>query len=220
MRTRLEITEKYLSGHGLEIAGLHNPWPMNPDSKSIQLDLYTTEELYAQYPEHKNNKLIRVQIIDDGSKCESIASNSMDFVVSSHVLEHCENVIKTIENWLRITKPGGIITMAVPHHTNPMDYKRKVTPLTHFWEEYTKGLTLPNQRDHYEDYFSLVDNLEGTALQKRIEDAMVTFPHIHFHTFSENSLLELLVHLSCQMNFEILHHEFVVHEMLTVLKKN
>ncbi|OYV92745.1 MAG: hypothetical protein B7Z60_10190 [Ferrovum sp. 37-45-19] len=43
------------------------------------------------------------------------ASASMDFVFSSHVLEHIENTEKTLKEWWRLIKPGGYLVLYLPH---------------------------------------------------------------------------------------------------------
>lgn len=227
MKTRNEITRHYLHGHGLEIAGLHNPWPLNPGSRAIQMDLFTTDELYAQYPEHKNQELVKVQVLDNGNFCTSIPSNSMDFVVSSHVLEHCEDTITAIYNWLRVVKPFCFVAMAVPHKDNPIDHAREVTTQDHFWEEHestceeVNGVwTALNRRNHYHEYFTIVDKLSGPALFDRMDSALISQPHIHWHTFTEESLSVLLTKMEDTAgHFKIREYERVGHEMLVVLQR-
>lgn len=221
MKTRNEITRHYIHGHGLEIAGLHNPWPLNPGSRAIQMDLFTTDELYDQYPEHKNQELVKVQVLDNGNFCNTIASDSVDFVVSSHVLEHCEDTITAIYNWLRVVKPFGFVAIAVPHKENPIDHARAVTTQEHFWEECeTVSHYKHNRRSHYEEYFTVVDKLSGPILEERLTNAMFNQPHIHWHTFTEESLMILLTKMEDTAgHFKIREYERVGHEMLVVLQR-
>jgi len=41
--------------------------------------------------------------------------NSMDFVVSSHCLEHCVELKKTLKEWFRVLTNGGHVGIIVPH---------------------------------------------------------------------------------------------------------
>jgi len=47
----------------------------------------------------------------------ALKDNSIDFVTSSHVLEHISNTEKTLNEWLRVLKPGGVIAITVPDKT-------------------------------------------------------------------------------------------------------
>src|SRR5690349_20612939 len=40
--------------------------------------------------------------------------NSLDYVASSHVLEHLANPIAALREWYRVIKPGGHVYMVVP----------------------------------------------------------------------------------------------------------
>ena len=50
----------------------------------------------------------------DAQYMEKIPDNFLDFVYSSHCLEHMEDVNVAMENWIKICKPGGYIYVAVP----------------------------------------------------------------------------------------------------------
>jgi ubiquinone/menaquinone biosynthesis C-methylase UbiE len=45
-----------------------------------------------------------------------VTSGSADEVFSTHVLEHVDDLSKTLDEIARIIKPGGRLTVAVPHH--------------------------------------------------------------------------------------------------------
>lgn len=44
-----------------------------------------------------------------------LESDSQDFIVASHVLEHTSFVIEALTEWLRVLKKGGKIGIMVPH---------------------------------------------------------------------------------------------------------
>ena len=41
--------------------------------------------------------------------------NSVDVIIARHVLEHCEDIIKTLKNWIKVLKPKGKIVIALPN---------------------------------------------------------------------------------------------------------
>jgi len=58
-----------------------------------------------------------------------IADNSIGLIESSHVLEHCEDTLATLKEWMRILKPGGIMLHIVPdkrYHQHLMDENFKI----------------------------------------------------------------------------------------------
>ncbi|MCX7175589.1 MAG: class I SAM-dependent methyltransferase [Proteobacteria bacterium] len=54
--------------------------------------------------------------IDDGDAqlMAKISSESLDFVHSSHCLEHMRDPREALRNWLRILRPGGHLIVTVP----------------------------------------------------------------------------------------------------------
>lgn len=50
----------------------------------------------------------------DGMLLEGIEDESLDFVHSSHCLEHLDDPTVALTNWLRVLKPGGHIVFTVP----------------------------------------------------------------------------------------------------------
>jgi len=54
-------------------------------------------------------------IIPDASELDMIASGSVDFVFSSHLLEHIEDYKTALKEWWRVVKPGGHLCLYLPH---------------------------------------------------------------------------------------------------------
>jgi SAM-dependent methyltransferase len=55
--------------------------------------------------------------------------NSFDQLRAEHIIEHVDNIIATMEEFHRVTRPGGTIFLATPHYT---DYSSFRDP-THRW---------------------------------------------------------------------------------------
>lgn len=180
MNKRSELSIKYAKGYGLEIAPFHNSWPLHPGIVHVEyMDLFTSYELRKQYPEHANDEITDTTIIGDGQTCEVIPDCSLDFVFSSHVLEHCPNTIRTILNWLRVVEKGGYVIMAIPLKDNPIDKNRIPTTWEHLLLEFEENCS--HYYYHYLEYHTVVDGLKGYELTKRVCDSMTIKPHIHFH---------------------------------------
>ena len=61
---------------------------------------------------HHINPDVRV---DTCEKMDVFASQSMDFVYSSHLLEHIENFKAALHEWWRLVKVGGYMVLYLPH---------------------------------------------------------------------------------------------------------
>lgn len=53
-------------------------------------------------------------IVAEADRLSLFADDSMDFVFSSHVLEHMEDMGKALQEWGRVIKPGGYLVLYVP----------------------------------------------------------------------------------------------------------
>jgi ADP-heptose:LPS heptosyltransferase/predicted SAM-dependent methyltransferase len=53
--------------------------------------------------------------IEDCAELSMFNDGSMDFVFSSHLLEHIENTWAALHEWWRVVKPGGYLVLYLPH---------------------------------------------------------------------------------------------------------
>lgn len=60
------------------------------------------------------DKICNADICTSGDDLRMFPSNDLDFVISRHNLEHYVDVIKTLIEWKRVLKPGGIMAMVLP----------------------------------------------------------------------------------------------------------
>lgn len=56
-----------------------------------------------------------VDLVTEADDLSLIADDRMDFVFSSHTLEHMVDVTKTLKEWWRVIKPGGYLVLYLPH---------------------------------------------------------------------------------------------------------
>ena len=58
---------------------------------------------------------LNVDVRCDCEKLDPFASQSMDFVFSSHLLEHIEDAEAALREWWRVIKHGGYLVLYLPH---------------------------------------------------------------------------------------------------------
>jgi len=103
-KVRWEIVP-YTRGRGLELgSGIQKLYP-----HFIGVDNRKDAALFG----HPINPDVAVE---SAERMEFFASNSMDFIFSSHLLEHIEpeRVTGALKEWMRIIKPKGYLTLYLP----------------------------------------------------------------------------------------------------------
>lgn len=50
----------------------------------------------------------------DGARLATVPDDSLDYVHSSHALEHMSDPATALKNWIRVVRPGGHVVVVVP----------------------------------------------------------------------------------------------------------
>jgi SAM-dependent methyltransferase len=121
-----QLANKYLKGlRGIEIGGsAHNQFFLDT------LNVNYTDEVtgFSKKESSTAGHVLKVDIVAPGDNLP-FQDNSVDFVLSSHVLEHFWDPIKTLKEWMRVVRPGGFIFMIIPHKERTFDKNRARTSL-------------------------------------------------------------------------------------------
>lgn len=157
-----KLAHKYLDGlKGIEIGGsAHNPFGLNTKNVDItdsDEDIFKNEEV-----EVSGEKLL----VDHFASGDNLPfkSESQDFVVSSHVLEHFPDPIKALKEWYRVVKNDGYIFMIIPHKERMFDRNRERTTLDELAQRHKTEIYPKAVNGHYsvwttEDIIELVKYL-------------------------------------------------------------
>lgn len=202
--TRLDrdaVAANYLKGAGLEIGALHNPLKMPSGATVRYVDRMPVAELRKQYPEMASYNLIEPDIIDNGEKLTTVGEATQDFVIANHFIEHCENPIDALMNFVRVLKKDGILFMCIPDKRYTFDKERPVTSFEHLVRDYTEGPSW-SRLGHYQEWVRCVEHItEGVEAEARIHQIMDTNYSIHYHVWSEPEMMDLLLKLKERFNF-------------------
>ncbi|MGA1791369.1 MAG: methyltransferase domain-containing protein [bacterium] len=76
----------------------------------------------------------------EGAELSGIPSESYDFVLSSHTLEHIANPLRALYEWMRILKNDGIMVLILPHKDGTFDHLRPVTNLEHLINDFEQDV--------------------------------------------------------------------------------
>lgn len=190
---RRRATRGKLAGRGLEIGALHSPFKLPPTAHATYVDRLSTAELRHHYPELAHLPLVPVDIIDDAEALEGVGDSSQDFVIASHVLEHCEEPLGALSSWIRVLKPSGTLFLAVPDKRYTFDRHRPVTGLQHLIRDHNLGPAV-SRLEHYREWAQLVEHSPEERIPDRASELLASRYSIHFHVWDFAAFRELLDH--------------------------
>jgi predicted SAM-dependent methyltransferase len=217
---RSMLAARYLRGLGLEIGALHNPLRLPRHASVRYVDRLTKQELYQQYPELANKRLVNVDIVDDAEKLLTIPDSSQDFLIANHFLEHTENTFLTFGNLLRVIRPGGCLFMAIPDMRFTFDRDRDATLLSHLIRDYEEGPSWSREA-HYDEWVGIVNKLEGEQAQSEKRRLMEMNYSIHFHAWTSADILDFFSYFNGLHTraYQVECMERVGQEVISILRK-
>lgn len=217
---RTDLSNRYLHAGMtvLEIGAYHNPFPANGSIVHYVDRLPRTELLVRAQadPNLKNNDLSKIPdttFVGNGNTLDCVpGENRYDAVVNSHVLEHCDDPIGAIKEWIWRLNPNGVLIMAVPNKKHTFDRDRPITPFWDLLPAYTyQTFRLQRRNRMYREWKELVD--PNAPAVDCGED-------IHFNVWDAPALLDFLVQTRAQIglfNIELFAEEG--YEVFVVLRR-
>jgi SAM-dependent methyltransferase len=139
----------------------------------------------------------------EGVDLEPLAEGAYGAVLSSHVLEHFANPLRALGAWRRVTHPGGLLLIVVPHIAGTFDHLRPVTSLSHMIEDLERD-TGEDDLTHLDETLRLHDRNRDTEAgdnetwaERRRSNASTRV--LHHHTFTTQAVLALLDHVGLEL---------------------
>jgi SAM-dependent methyltransferase len=193
-KTHEIMVKKYLKGVGIEIGAHQHPIP---GIKPIYVDRYQN---FAGLQD-----AVKIECYADACNLP-FASNSLDYIATSHLIEHVANPVQALADWYRILRPGGSIYMVVPDKRYTFDHSRKVTSCEHLLIDFENNVKV-NDLTHLDDQ---VDNADWSIWFPDVKTDRVTIEkeiyrtrlrqigksggdvNIHHHVFDPASVMELI----------------------------
>lgn len=102
------------------------------------LNVDYTDDLTTDFKKEEEKvagKAMRVDIVAPGDQLP-FRDNLLDFVITSHVIEHFYDPVKAVQEWLRVVKPGGYVYIIAPHKERTFDRDRPRTLLAEIIERH------------------------------------------------------------------------------------
>jgi SAM-dependent methyltransferase len=187
-----DLVAQYLAGSGVEIGAFKTPIP---GIKPIYVDRFAN---YAGEP-------TLADCYGDAYDLPFFDS-SVDFVATSHVIEHTANPLSALAEWFRVVRHKGFIYMVIPDRRKTFDHPRPLTEPSHMLDDY-RNQTTQVDGTHINDFVYGVDWIMFSPLtlpdqEKAARDDLATVYrrsveagneiNIHFHTFESSSAAALI----------------------------
>ena len=219
-RARRRVSRRFLRGSGLEIGALHSPMDVRRGVQVRYVDRLSTAELRREYAEWSHSSFVEVDLIDDGETLSKITDASQDFVIASHMLEHCENPIGTLRRHLSKLKPGGRLLYIVPDRRGGFDSERPLTTFEHVVQDDRNGPE-GSRWEHYLEFSRLANRSAEDQVEAIAKQMMDAHASIHFHVWEDSTFRAFLEGAAgiLEQSFEIVHFELNHAEVIGVLEK-
>lgn len=207
------VIQKYCKGHGAEIGAGVQPVLMPIGSRTSYIDAVPAA-FWRNIPQWANQNILDAEIIDEGATLATVADETFDYLIAAHVLEHIDDPILALKNWVRVVKRGGHIVLAVPDMRHSDEQHRALTTIEHFKRDHDEGPHV-SADDHYRELGLNPEGYTGEKLADYIKDHERM---IHYHTFTLTSFVQFLGAMQ-DIGYELVEACLNVNEDLAVLRK-
>jgi len=218
---RRHLAGRYLQGDGLEVGALHLPLSLPRGARARYVDRMSVADLRAHYPELDEYELVTPDFIDDGEALTSVPSDSMDFVIVNHLIEHCQDPIGALLSHARVLREGGVLYLAAPdRRRTDFDRDREETSLEHLLRDHEQGPE-GSRSKHYEEWSRFAIKVPADEVSVHAAALEQQDYSIHFHTFTLTSFLALMLRAReiYGLPFEVVATETNNHEFIVIARK-
>jgi SAM-dependent methyltransferase len=142
----------------------------------------------------------------DADRLASLADESQDFVIASHVLEHLANPIAMLLECFRVLRPEGLLVLLIPDRHKTFDRERSPTPLAHLIDEYRRDVREVDDA-HILDFMvgtsrTLGDTRDTSLFSSELMAAEIALHRqrsIHAHVWNLREFDELLTYVTNEL---------------------
>jgi SAM-dependent methyltransferase len=118
-----------------------------------------------------------------------------DFVMSSHVIEHCANPLAAVKEWGRVVHAAGYVLVAAPDKNECFDHKRALTSWEHLLEDFRHGVG-EDDTTHLLEVIrdtdrNLMSEHDGSILESQLRNNLST-RWLHHHTFNTALIVRVM----------------------------
>jgi SAM-dependent methyltransferase len=201
-----EALSRYLVGSGIEVGPGHAPLAVPAGVDVRYVDRLTPAEHHFWFPELSGDDgFLEPDVIADldTDGLKAIDTQSQDFVICSHVLEHLADPLRFIDEAHRVLRVGGDFLILLPDRRYTFDRNREPTPLSCLIRDHEVGATTPDDV-HMKEFLLGADQGPAFVLPDDPRERGELYEwhrnrSIHVHCWTEDEFPEVLRHCSEQL---------------------
>jgi SAM-dependent methyltransferase len=219
---REDLARRYLSGSGIEIGAGMSPLRVPPGVHVQYVDNLDHDALIAKagadFLGHgiDTEAVPETDVIDDAQTLGSFSDEAVDFVIANHVLEHLEDPIGALQNFVRVTSKHGIVFLTLPDARHSFDHLRERTTVEHLVRDHTKG-PHTSREQHYAEWATDIEGIGPEGVPARAAQYAAANAHHHFHVWELGTFLRFLAAIS--LDSEVIHAQMNQREFAIILRK-
>ena len=189
-----------LFGEGVEIGAYFNPWPLPAASHVHYVDLHdqdTLRRMCDEDPHLKGDRRANIPVttfIGSGESLPWFPDKYLDFIVSSHVIEHFVDPIGAVRNWIRKTRSGGKIVFIAPNKEHTFDRDRPITPWGELLNAHSYRYFYDQRRfTMFCEWRSMIDGMKSPeAVGQAVRDYQDPTCNIHFSVWDYPAFVDFV----------------------------
>jgi len=120
---------------------------------------------------------------------------SLDFIFSSHVVEHLANPLGHFAYWASLLKPGGFVAAVIPDRDGCQDYPFPASSVEEIVSEWRAG-SMEVTPEHFRRWGQI------QMPKSTVEELMKSGRSIHVHFYNPASMADLLAQTAAQLGFQ------------------
>jgi len=202
----------FCTARGMEIGALSNPAPLK--AQVLYADVCDKAAMTSILcsleggPYYDLDKLIEPSLLlKPPHFFLPIANGELDFVYSSHALEHTPNFVAAIYDQLRCIKVGGVVYFVVPNRRGTYDHRRPSTDAARLIRRFEDRAFTFSGEDASELLWGTTGHphYDQKTSEKLAEIHSGGSGAHHFVVFTPASMLELLGYVTGRFNCELIY---------------
>ncbi len=203
------LLTRHLLGSGIEIGPGHSALVATGPGIEVQyLDRWEPEANAELFPELEDASFPKPDIVVDLNRdaLEAVDSESLDFVVASHILEHLANPLRILVDIYRVLKPGGVVLILLPDRRKTFDHGRDPTSLEHIAHDFEVGM-LEVDDEHLLDFISHASSdpeilavIKSDSSERQAVFELQRRRSIHVHCWTLDEFVQVIVFLIERLN--------------------
>lgn len=163
-----EVVQRFIdlnSSRGLEIGPFDRPFFTKTETDVVFLDYRQTDEarIYAEVaPGHSPEFVVDIDyVVPAWGDWSAVPGDAFDWVLSSHALEHCPNLIGFLHTVASKLKAGGLLVSVLPDKRRTFDARRPLSTMGLFIEDHMLDRKVPRAQAVFDlTYYSKMFSAE------------------------------------------------------------